>query len=212
MGVVRAMAGLDHRLLVSRPRSVRASGKVTSNCQRGANHSRISVGSADRRVQRRYRGQQASSGFGPALSGWGRPICPSDTRRRSGTRAPRCGWRRRLVRLRLRRAGPWPESRPPAGLGLLPGWIGEQRCEGSEYQSNDIRQGEHGRAFREKLRQHRLPCLHTVLTTRKVQLSPGPVIWNPWAVPRHHDGGISRPQAGHGTDTPSGSSSFERNW
>ena len=46
-------------------------------------------------------------------------------------------------------------------LGVLPGWIGEQRCEGSEYRSNDIRQGEHGRAFREKLGQHRLPCLYT---------------------------------------------------
>ena len=36
-------------------------------------------------------------------------------------------------------------------LGFLPGWIGEQRCEGKENGYNGRGQGEHGRAFPSKV-------------------------------------------------------------
>ena len=45
-------------------------------------------------------------------------------------------------------------------LGFLPGWAGEQRCEGGQNSYNGIGQGEHGWTFREKWGQASLPCLY----------------------------------------------------
>ena len=142
-------------------------------------------------------GQQAPSGFGPRAQRMGKADLPEqyqaaiwDTS--STMRAvPSLGTTAATARRPVARVAPTSRIWAFCPVGLV-----NSVAKGSEYRSNHIRQGEHGRAFREKWGQHRLPCLHTVLTTRKVQLRPGPMIWNPLAVLRHHDGGISRPTGG----------------